>query len=527
MSLEPNDLSAIIKAQIKHFNEDISKQEIGRVITVGDGIALVSGLSNVEYGELVKFESGVIGMALNLEEDLVGIVVMGDDRSIVENSTVYRTKQVISTPVGNHLSGRVLDALANPIDGKGPIQYEYTRPIFKIAPGVMTRKEVNQPLETGILAIDAMIPIGKGQRELIIGDRQTGKTAIAIDAILNQKGRNVYCIYVAVGQKNSTIAQIVDQLAKHDALKYTTIISASASDSAPLQYIAPYTGITIAEEWMARGKDVLIIYDDLSKHAVAYRTLSLLLRRPPGREAYPGDVFYIHSQLLERAARVNSDYGGGSITALPIIETQAEDIAAYIPTNVISITDGQIFTKEALFNSGQRPAIDIGYSVSRVGSAAQTKLTKKVVSSLKLELAQYNEMLAFAQFGSDLDQATRTVLDHGAKVYELLKQPQYSPYSSIEQIIILFCTKYRLINVIPKEQILKYKTDILNYFRTNPNAINTLRAVSEANDWTNELVEKLYNEIISFNELFVKTIPLYNKDLYQPVPELPWKVCKK
>ncbi|MCV3753433.1 F0F1 ATP synthase subunit alpha [Mycoplasma enhydrae] len=527
MAIKPSDLSAIIKNQIKDFNEAISYEEVGRVITVGDGIAMVSGLNSVEYGELVLFDCGIVGMALNLEEELVGIVVMGDDRNIVENSHVKRTHKVISVKAGDSLLGRVVNALAQPIDGKGKIEGEIDSPIFKIAPGVMTRKQVSEPLHTGILAIDALIPIGRGQRELIIGDRQTGKTAIAIDAILNQKNKNVYCIYVAIGQKNSTISQIVDQLQKHNALKYTTIVSASASESAPLQYIAPYTGITIAEEWMSKGKDVLIVYDDLSKHAVAYRTLSLLLRRPPGREAYPGDVFYLHSQLLERSARLDQNHGGGSITALPIIETQAEDISAYIPTNVISITDGQIFTKESLFNSGQRPAIDVGYSVSRVGSAAQTKLTKKVVSSLKLELAQYNEMQAFAQFGSDLDQNTRTILEHGSKVYELLKQSQYSPYSPSEQIILLFCAKYRLINVIPKDKIIKYRQELLTYFSVNVSASKVLRKLNEASDWTDKLIEDIYNKILQFNELFIKTIPLYNKDLYQPVPELAWKTSKK
>ncbi|WP_427867553.1 F0F1 ATP synthase subunit alpha [Mycoplasmopsis arginini] len=527
MALKPSDLSAIIKNQIKEFNDNVSYVEVGRVITVGDGIALVSGLTNVEYGELVIFDCGIVGMALNLEEELVGVVVLGDDRNIVENSHVKRTHEVISVKVGDALLGRVVNALAKPIDGKNKIDSEISRPIFKIAPGVMTRKEVSEPLNTGILAIDALIPIGKGQRELIIGDRQTGKTAIAIDAILNQKGKDVYCIYVAIGQKNSTITQIVDQLAKNDAMKYTTIIAASASESAPLQYIAPYTGVTIAEEWMSQGKSVLIVYDDLSKHAVAYRTLSLLLRRPPGREAYPGDVFYLHSQLLERSARLNNDYGGGSITALPIIETQAEDISAYIPTNVISITDGQIFTKESLFNSGQRPAIDIGYSVSRVGSAAQTKMTKKVVSSLKLELAQYNEMQAFAQFGSDLDQNTRIILEHGAKVYELLKQSQFSPYSPAQQIILLFLAKYRLINVIPKNSIIKYRQEILTYFATDTKATEIIRKIEESTDWTNELIEEIYNQIIVFNDLFIKTIPLYNKDNYILIPELPWKPCKK
>lgn len=527
MSIKPTDLSAIIKNQIKDFNQTVSNEEVGKVITVGDGIALVSGLTQVEYGELVAFECGITGMALNLEEDLVGVVVMGDDRNIVEDSLVKRTKEVISVPVGNQVLGRVIDALARPIDGKGKIEYSYTRPIFKIAPGVMTRKEVNEPLQTGILAIDSTIPIGKGQRELIIGDRQTGKTAITIDAILNQKGKNVYCVYVAIGQKNSTITQIVDQLNRHDALKYTTVIAASASESAPLQYIAPYTGVTIAEEWMAKGKDVLIVYDDLSKHAVAYRTLSLLLRRPPGREAYPGDVFYLHSQLLERSAKLNADYGGGSVTALPIIETQAGDISAYIPTNVISITDGQIFTKESLFNSGQRPAIDIGYSVSRVGSAAQTKIIKKMVSSLKLELAQYNEMLAFAQFGSDLDQVTRIVLDHGAKVYEILKQPQYSPYSPVQEAILLFCIKYRLINVIPKANMVQYRTELLTFFASNAEAASVANDIEHAQDWTNDLLERLYNQVITFNNTFVKSIPLYDSSKYIPVPELPWLTSKK
>ena len=492
MAIKPNDLSAIIKAQIKNFEQDVFFNEAGRVITVGDGIALVSGLENVEYGELVKFESGVFGMALSLEEDLVGIVVLGSDRSIVETDHVYRTKQVISTTVGDALLGRVVNAMASPIDGKGKIVSNIQRPIFKIAPGVMTREEVNEPLKTGLLLIDSMIPIGKGQRELIIGDRQTGKTAIAIDTILNQKGKDVYCIYVAIGQKSSTI-------------------------------IAPYTGITIAEEWMSKGKNVLIIYDDLSKHAVAYRTLSLLLHRPPGREAYPGDVFYLHSQLLERSGKLNKENGGGSITALPIVETQAEDISAYIPTNIISITDGQIFTKENLFNSGQRPAIDIGYSVSRVGSAAQTKLMKKIVSSLKLELAQYNEMQAFAQFGSDLDESTRDILSHGAKVYELLKQSQYSPYTEFEQIIILFTSKYRLINPIPKEQILKYKYELIKYFKQNPKANALIPKVEMAKDWTNPLIKELWESINKFNKNFIGSIPYYKKENFKEVPPLELK----
>ncbi len=399
---------------------------------------------------------------------------------------------------------------------------KYT-PIFKLAHNLMSVKTLNEQLYTGITVIDLLIPIGKGQRELIIGDRQTGKTAIAIDTILNQKGKDVYCIYVAIGQKSSTISQIVDNLAKQDAMKYTTIVSASASEPAPLQYIAPYTGITIAEEWMSKGKNVLIIYDDLSKHAVAYRTLSLLLRRPPGREAYPGDVFYLHSQLLERSGKLNKENGGGSITALPIVETQAEDISAYIPTNIISITDGQIFTKESLFNSGQRPAIDIGYSVSRVGSAAQTKLMKKIVSSLKLELAQYNEMQAFAQFGSDLDESTRDILSHGAKVYELLKQSQYSPYTEFEQIIILFTSKYRLINPIPKEQILKYKYELIKYFKQDPKANALIPKVEMAKDWTNPLIKELWESINKFNKNFIGSIPYYKKENFKEVPPLELK----
>ncbi|MDK2819380.1 MAG: F0F1 ATP synthase subunit alpha, partial [Mycoplasmataceae bacterium] len=376
-----------------------------------------------------------------LEEESVGVVLMGENDDIIEGNEVKRTKQVVSVPVGTSLMGRVVNALGQPIDGKGEIFSTKSRTIFRVAPGVMTRETVNQPLATGLMAIDALIPIGKGQRELIIGDRQTGKTAIAIDAILNQKGKNVICIYVAIGQKNSTVAQIVKNLEIKGAMEYSIIVSAGASEFAPLQYIAPYSAVTMAEEFMENGQDVLIVYDDLSKHAVAYRTLSLLLRRPPGREAYPGDVFYLHSQLLERAARVNLKNGGGSITALPIIETQSGDISAYIPTNVISITDGQIFTRENLFNSGQRPAVDVGFSVSRVGSSAQIKAMKQVTSSLKLELSQYNEMQSFAQFSSDLDDSTKNILNHGKKVYEMLVQKQYEPLSQISQVIVLFAIK--------------------------------------------------------------------------------------
>ncbi|MFR5600163.1 MAG: F0F1 ATP synthase subunit alpha, partial [Holdemania filiformis] len=403
MSLRPEEISALIKEQIKHYEDKIQSNDVGYVIRVGDGIALIQGLDKAMSSELLLFPHDVYGMVLNLEEDHVGAVLLGDDTLIKEGDEVKRTGRIVEVPVGDGMLGRVVNALGQPIDGKGPIASDKTRPVERVAPGVMTRKSVHQPLMTGLKIIDSMIPIGKGQRELIIGDRQTGKTAIAVDTILNQKGQDVYCIYVAIGQKASTVAQIMEKLRQHDAMDYTTIVAATASEMAPLQYLAPYAGCAIGEEWMEQGKDVLIIYDDLSKHAVAYRTMSLLLRRPPGREAYPGDVFYLHSRLLERAAKLNDELGGGSLTALPIIETQAGDISAYIPTNVISITDGQIFLQTELFNAGVRPAVDSGLSVSRVGSAAQTKAMKQVSGSLKLDLAQYHEMLSFSQFGSDLD----------------------------------------------------------------------------------------------------------------------------
>ena len=427
MDLRPDEISSLIKEQIKHFADQIESKDVGTVMTVGDGVTLIHGLDNAMLGELLLFPGDVYGMVMNLEEDAVGAVLLGDEGSIKEGDEVKRTGRIIEVPVGDGLLGRVVNPLGQPIDGQGEIVYQHTRPIEKIAPGVMTRKSVDQPLQTGITCIDAIIPIGRGQRELIIGDRQTGKTAIAIDTILNQKGQNIYCIYVAIGQKNSTVAQIVEKLRQGGAMEYTTVVSAGASELAPVQYIAPYAGCAMAEEWLEEGKDVLIVYDDLSKHAVAYRTVSLLLKRPPGREAYPGDVFYLHSRLLERACRLDDEHGGGSITALPIIETQAGDISAYIPTNVISITDGQIFLQQDLFNSGIRPAIDTGLSVSRVGSSAQIKAMKQVSSSLKLELAQYSEMQAFAQFGSDLDAATKATLEHGQRVREVLKQAQYSP----------------------------------------------------------------------------------------------------
>ena len=505
MSLNASDISSIIKKQIKDFSKkDINKKsEQGEILSIGDGIALVSGLDEVKLGELLDFGNDVYGMALNLEEDAVGVVLMGQSNSIKEGDKVKRTYNVVSIPVGDQMIGRVINALGEPIDGKGAINSKKTRVVFKIAPGVMTRESVNQPLETGLIAIDSLVPIGKGQRELIIGDRQTGKTSIAIDTILNQKGKNVKCIYVAIGQKNSTVAQIVQKLKSAGAMEYTTIVIAGASELSPLQYLAPYSGVTIAEEWMEKGQDVLIVYDDLTKHAIAYRTLSLLLRRPPGREAYPGDVFYLHSQLLERAARVNKKYGGGSITALPIIETQSGDISAYIPTNVISITDGQIFTSEALFNSGQRPAIDVGFSVSRVGSSAQIKAMKQSASSLKLELSQFNEMQSFAQFSSDLDDSTKKILDHGKKVYSILKQPQYSPLDQSIQIIILFTIKNRLIENVPFNFIDKFKENLIEFIKKDPNANEIATEIRNTKEITKELNDRMLITFKTFVDNFI------------------------
>ena len=460
MDIRPEEISDIIKEQIKRYNDTLEISETGSVISVGDGIALIYGLEKAMAGELLLFPNDIYGMVLNLEEEHVGAVLMGSDAGIKEGDEVKRTGRIIEVPVGDMMLGRVVNALGQAIDGGTPITSDRHRPIERVAPGVMTRKSVTQPLQTGLKCIDSMIPIGKGQRELIIGDRQTGKTAIAIDTILNQKGQNVKCIYVAIGQKASTVAQIVEKLRAHDALNYTTVVSSTASEAAPLQYIAPYAGCTIGEEWMERGEDVLIIYDDLSKHAVAYRTMSLLLKRPPGREAYPGDVFYLHSRLLERSAKLNEEYGLGSLTALPIVETQAGDIAAYIPTNVISITDGQIFLQSELFNAGTRPAVDSGLSVSRVGSAAQVKAMKQVAGSLKLELAQYRELQAFSQFGSDLDPATKATLDHGERLSELLKQDQYAPLSVVEQVLSLFAAKHRFLVTIAVEDIKSYEVDL-------------------------------------------------------------------
>lgn len=506
MALSAGDISSVIKKQIKEYSKKSKEkeEETGEILSIGDGIALVSGLKNVKLGELLDFGDNIYGMALNLEEDAVGVVIMGEADKPKEGQIVKRTKKVVSIGVGDELTGRVINALGKQIDGKGEIKTKKTSEIFKVAPGVMTRQSVDQPLETGLISIDSLIPIGKGQRELIIGDRQTGKTAIAIDAILNQKGKNVKCIYVAIGQKNSTIFQITQKLKQYNAMEYTTIVVAGASEFAPMQYIAPYVGVTIAEEWMANGKDVLIVYDDLSKHAVAYRTLSLLLRRPPGREAYPGDVFYLHSQLLERAARVTKQYGGGSITALPIVETQAGDISAYIPTNVISITDGQIFTSEALFNSGQRPAIDVGFSVSRVGSSAQTKAMKQTVSSLKLELSQFNEMQAFAQFSSDLDESTKKILDHGKKVYEILKQPQYSPLSQSTEIILLFVIKNHLLDKIPFENVALFKQELIRFIVSNPNAAKISQIIDNQKVIDDDLNNKIFEMLNGFITDFIK-----------------------
>ena len=489
--IRPAEISALIKQQIRNYDAKIHSDDVGYVISVGDGIAMVQGIDKAMASELLEFPNEVYGMVLNLEEDHIGAVLLGSDSLIKEGDEVRRTGRIVEVPVGDAMLGRVVNALGQPIDGRGEIVTNRTRAVERVAPGVMTRRSVYQPLMTGLKIIDTMIPIGKGQRELIIGDRETGKTAIAIDTIINQKGKNVNCIYVAIGQKGSTVARLVQQLREHDAMEYTTVVNASASESAPLQYIAPYAGCAMGEEWMEQGKDVLIIYDDLSKHAVAYRTMSLLLRRPPGREAYPGDVFYLHSRLLERAAKLSDELGGGSLTALPIIETQAGDISAYIPTNVISITDGQIFLQTELFNGGVRPAVDAGLSVSRVGSAAQTKAMKKVSSSLKLELAQYNEMLSFAQFGSDLDAATKRIIDHGARITELLKQPQYQPMKVEDQVLSLFASKNNFIDKVEIEDMHDFEKSMLRYFaETHPEIVKEIRDKGDISDELNEKIRE-------------------------------------
>ena len=467
MQLKPEEISKIIRAQIKHYENAIEQSETGTVIMVGDGIARASGLEKCMAGELLQFDNGEYGMAQNLEENTVSIVLLGSDVGIKEGSTVKRTGKVVSVPVGDALIGRVVNALGQPIDGAGPIETTEYRAIESRAPGIIDRQPVKEPLQTGIKAIDSMIPIGRGQRELIIGDRQTGKTSIATDAILNQKDTGVLCIYVAIGQKASSIARVAEDLKKHGAMSYTTIVAATASDSAPLQYIAPYAGTALAEYFMGKGKSVLIVYDDLSKHAVAYRAISLLLRRSPGREAYPGDVFYLHSRLLERSCRMRDDLGGGSITALPIVETQAGDVSAYIPTNVISITDGQIFLESALFNAGNRPAVNVGLSVSRVGGAAQTKAMKKANANLRIELAQYKDMESFAQFSSDLDAETRRQLDHGKALMEMLKQPLYQPKSDAEQVVLLTLASHGVLDEIPTAELRTKTSAFVRQFRAD------------------------------------------------------------
>ncbi len=476
MDLRPDEITGLIKARIKNYNAKIQLGDVGTVVTVGDGIVRIHGLEKCMLNELLEFENGVQCMALNLEQDFVGAVMLGSDSGIKEGDTVKRTNSIVSVPVGEELLGRVVNSLGQPLDGKGDILAKETRPIEKIASGIITREPVNVPLQTGIKAIDSMIPIGRGQRELIIGDRQTGKTAIAIDTIINQKGKDVICIYVAIGQKNSTVAGVVDTLTTNGAMDYTIVVSSTASELAPLQYIAPYSGCAMGEYFMEKGKDVLIVYDDLSKHAVAYRALSLLLKRPPGREAYPGDVFYLHSRLLERAARLNDEYGGGSLTALPIIETQAGDVSAYIPTNVISITDGQIFLETELFNSGVRPAVNPGISVSRVGGNAQIKAMKKVSGTLKLDYSQYRELQSFSQFGSDLDQDTKNRLAKGERIVEVLKQDQNSPLEVEEQVVVIYAVINNYLSSIPVEKIKQYQKDLLEHIKnTKPEILSSIK----------------------------------------------------
>lgn len=483
MNLRPEEITSVIKEQIRAYSSKLDVTQVGNVIQVGDGIAHVYGLDSVMSGELLEFDGGVVGIALNLEEGSIGAVLLGPDKGIMEGSLVKRTHKVSEVPVGDAMRGRVVNALGQPIDDKGPIAATGTRPIERVAPGVITRQEVNVPLQTGIKAIDAMIPIGRGQRELIIGDRQTGKTAVCIDTIINQKGKDVLCIYVAIGQKASSVASIVRTLADHGAMDYTTIVCATASDPAPLQYIAPYSATAIGEEWMENGKDVLIIYDDLSKHAVAYRALSLLLRRPPGREAYPGDVFYLHSRLLERAAKMAPEFGGGSLTALPIIETQAGDISAYIPTNVISITDGQIFLETNMFHSGIRPAINTGLSVSRVGGAAQTKAMKKLAGPVRIELAQYRELAAFSQFGSDLDKDTLERLRQGERLTEIFKQPMYSGLSVEHQTVLLYAVTKKFLADVKVEKVADFQSLLIEYMEINHNDIlDEIRKTGQISD---------------------------------------------
>ena len=510
MQINPSEITKLLKEQIKNFGEKAEVSEIGKVLSVGDGIARVYGLDNVQAGEMVEFDDGSKGMALNLENDNVGVVIFGDDRKIKEGDTVKRTGSIVDVPVGKELLGRVVDGLGNPIDGKESFSSKVERKRVEVkAPGIIPRQSVSEPMQTGLKSIDSLIPVGRGQRELIIGDRQTGKTAVAIDAIINQKKINessdekkkLYCVYVAIGQKRSTVAQITKTLEEAGALKYTTIVAATASDSAPLQFLAPYTGCTIGEYFRDNGMHALIVYDDLSKQAVAYRQMSLLLRRPPGREAYPGDVFYLHSRLLERSAKLSDKNGGGSLTALPIIETQAGDVSAYIPTNVISITDGQIFLETELFNQGIRPAVNVGLSVSRVGSAAQTKAMKKVAGSIKLELAQYREMAAFAQFGSDLDASTQQLLNRGAKLTELLKQNQYSPMTVAEQVISVFTGVKGFLDDVELTKIKKFENDIIEKIKLEkPEIIDAIQSSGKLEEKTEKLLVQAIEEYKKANK---------------------------
>ena len=495
MKLRPEEISSVIKEQIKRYSTELEVSDVGTVIQVADGIARIHGLDNAMQGELLEFPGEVYGMVMNLEEDNVGAVLLGGADSINEGDTVKTTGRVVEVPVGDAMIGRVVNALGQPIDGKGPIETDKYRQIERVASGVITRKSVDTPLQTGIKAIDAMVPIGRGQRELIIGDRQTGKTAIAIDTIINQKGQDVLCIYVAIGQKASTVANIVKTLEDYGAMTYTTVVASTASEMAPLQYIAPYAGCAIGEEWMEQGKDVLVVYDDLSKHATAYRTLSLLLKRPPGREAYPGDVFYLHSRLLERAARMSDEYGGGSLTALPIIETQAGDVSAYIPTNVISITDGQIYLETEMFNAGFRPAVNAGLSVSRVGGSAQIKAMKKIAAPIRVDLAQYRELASFAQFGSELDADTSEKLAQGARIKEMLKQPQYSPMPVEYQVIIIYAVTKKYVLDVDVDRIGEFQDGLFEFINTKyPEIPENIRKEKVISDSTEEVLVKAIEE---------------------------------
>ena len=495
VNLRPEEISSVIKEQIKNYTAKLETTDVGTVIQVADGIARIHGLENAMQGELLEFPGEVYGMVMNLEEDNVGVVLLGDSRAVNEGDVVKTTGRVVEVPVGDALTGRVVNALGQPIDEKGPIDTDKYRPVERVAYGVIDRQAVDTPVQTGIKAIDSMVPIGRGQRELIIGDRQTGKTAIAVDTIINQKGQNMHCIYVAIGQKASTVAGIVKTLKEHDAMEYTTVVASTASELAPLQYIAPYAGCAIGEEWMERGEDGLIIYDDLSKHATAYRTLSLLLRRPPGREAYPGDVFYLHSRLLERASRLSKELGGGSLTAIPIIETQAGDVSAYIPTNVISITDGQIYLETEMFHAGFRPAINAGLSVSRVGGAAQIKAMKKIAGPIRTELAQYRELASFAQFGSELDDDTRERLAQGERIKEVLKQPQYQPLAVEKQIVIIYAVTRKYLLDVPVERIAEFEKGLYEFVETKyPEIYKAIRETGEINSETDVLIQKAITE---------------------------------